>query len=123
MPALSEVSCYPVYVKISLLKTIKRKASYFVYILECGDGTLYTGYTNDLKKRVEKHNKGIASKYTRSRLPVKVVWKKEYCYFRRAFLMEMRIKRLTRPQKERLVSGTRLGNVLADAKKAGGISF
>ena len=46
---------------------------FYVYVLRCNDGSLYTGYTNDLKKRLETHNKGKASKYTRSRRPVKLL--------------------------------------------------
>ena len=46
---------------------------FYVYVLKCKDGSLYTGYTKDLKKRLKKHNGGKASKYTRSRLPVEIV--------------------------------------------------
>ena len=46
---------------------------FYVYVLECSDKSLYTGYTNDLEKRVAKHNAGKASKYTRSKLPVKLL--------------------------------------------------
>ena len=68
-------------------------------------------------KRVKRHNDGLASKYTRARLPVKVVWEKEYCYFKKAFLMEKRIKTLTRKQKEEVVNSNRLDKVLTDAGK------
>ena len=54
--------------------------SSFVYILKCNDGSLYTGYTNDLEKRLKSHNKGIASKYTASRLPVKMIFS-EICIY------------------------------------------
>ena len=47
---------------------------YYTYILQCSDNTFYTGWTVDLEKRVNKHNKGKASKYTRGRLPVKLVY-------------------------------------------------
>ena len=50
----------------------------YAYILECGDGTLYTGWTNDLEKRLKTHNEGKGGKYTRSRLPVKLVYFEEY---------------------------------------------
>jgi putative endonuclease len=95
----------------------KRNRKYFVYIVECQDGTYYTGYTPDLKKRIEVHNSGKGAKYTRDRRPVKLVWKKEYKQFKPAFLMEKRIKKLTRLQKESLVGGRRLDKVLADAGK------
>ncbi|HLD41076.1 MAG TPA: GIY-YIG nuclease family protein, partial [Candidatus Omnitrophota bacterium] len=48
---------------------IKRSGRYFTYIVECSDKTYYTGYTNDLEKRIKRHNQGLASKCTRARLP------------------------------------------------------
>ncbi len=96
---------------------IKRSGRYFTYIVECSDKTYYTGYTNDLEKRVKRHNQGLASKYTRARLPVTLVWKKEYRQFKSAFKTEIIIKQLTRLQKEALVRGRRLDKVLEDAKK------
>jgi len=82
----------------------KRKGQFFVYILQCSDGTYYTGYTPDLSKRLKLHNEGKGAKYTRIRRPVKLVWQKDYKYFKRAFLEEIRIKRLSRKQKEKLVN-------------------
>jgi putative endonuclease len=82
---------------------LKRRGRYFVYILQCRDGTFYTGYTPDLARRLGLHNSGQGAKYTRSRRPVELVWWKEYCYFKRAFLAELKIKKLTRKQKERLI--------------------
>ena len=72
--------------------------------MQCQDGTYYTGYTNDLKERIKLHNNGKGAKYTRDRRPVRLIWAKEYRYFRKAFLEEKRIKTLTREQKERLVN-------------------
>lgn len=85
----------------------KRYGKFYAYIVECNDGSYYSGYTNDLKTRLIRHNKGFASKYTRTRLPVKLAWHKEYKYFKKAFLEEKRIKGLTRSQKERLVNDKR----------------
>jgi putative endonuclease len=82
---------------------MQRSGRFFVYILQCRDGTFYTGYTPDLSRRLELHNSGQGAKYTRSRRPVTLVWCKEYRYFKRAFLAELRIKKLTRKQKERLI--------------------
>jgi len=82
---------------------MKRRGRFFVYILCCRDGTFYTGYTPDLARRLELHNSGQGAKYTRSRRPVELVWSKEYRYFKRAFLAELKIKKLTRKQKERLI--------------------
>ena len=86
-----------------LMKKIKRCGRHFVYIVECRDGTYYTGYTPDLERRLKLHNNGRGAKYTRDRRPVNLVWSKEYRYFKRAFLEEKRIKKLTREQKEKLV--------------------
>ena len=95
-----------------------RSGRFFVYILECRDGTYYTGYTNDLGRRVKEHNENKrGAKYTRYKRPVKVVWKKEYRYLCYAMRAEYRIKQLNRGQKELLVGGMRLGKVLADAGK------
>lgn len=81
-----------------------RKGNFHVYILECADKTYYTGYTPYLEKRIELHNNGKGAKYTRGRLPVKLVWSREYKYYRKAFLEEKRIQSLTRKEKEELVN-------------------
>jgi len=99
-------------------KKFKRSGVFCVYMLECQDGTYYTGYTNSLEKRIKQHNDtNSGAKYTRDRRPVKVVWSKEYNYFKPAFLAEKRIKTLTRKQKESLVNGKRLDKVLMEAGK------
>jgi putative endonuclease len=82
----------------------KRIGRYCVYIVECSDGTYYTGYTPHIARRIELHNSGKGAKYTRDRRPVKLVWSEEYRYFKKAFKREMQLKRLTRKQKERLIS-------------------
>ncbi len=69
------------------------------YILECADGTLYTGITNDLEKRLGAHNNGTASKYTRSRLPVRLAYIENQPDRAAASRREMEIKRLPRPAK------------------------
>lgn len=76
---------------------------FYVYILKCRDKTYYTGYTPDLKRRVKLHNAGKGARYTRARLPVKLVWCKEFKYFKLAFKAEKAVKRLTREQKHKLV--------------------
>ena len=75
----------------------------YVYILECADGTLYTGWTNDLEKRLKSHNDGKGSKYTRARLPVKVVYTEVYETPSEARSREAKIKRLTRKEKLELI--------------------
>jgi putative endonuclease len=82
---------------------MKRSGRFFVYILRCRDGTFYTGYTPDLERRLDLHNSGQGAKYTRSRRPVELVWWQEYRYFKRAFRAELKIKKLTRKQKEVLI--------------------
>jgi predicted GIY-YIG superfamily endonuclease len=75
----------------------------FVYILRCGDGSLYTGIAKDLARRLEQHQLGTASKYTRSHLPVTLVWQRRVMTWSRALQEELRIKALTRAEKEELV--------------------
>ena len=74
-----------------------------VYVLECADGTLYTGYTTDLERRVAEHNDGDGAKYTRGRTPVVVRHQERYESRSAAMSREYEIKQLTRAQKERLV--------------------
>ena len=75
----------------------------YTYILRCADGTLYTGWTNDLPRRVQAHNYGVGSKYTRARLPVELVYYEEFEDKRQAQQREYAIKQLTREEKERLI--------------------
>jgi putative endonuclease len=76
-----------------------------VYVLECDDGTFYTGYTTDLQRRVREHDAGEGAKYTRGRTPVEVVHVEEFDSRSAAMSREYEIKQLTRAQKERLVEG------------------
>ena len=78
---------------------------HYAYIVKCSDGTYYTGYTNDLEKRLLAHNAGKGAKYTRNRLPVEMVYYEEYEEKSEAMKREYAIKRLTREQKEKLISG------------------
>lgn len=78
----------------------------FTYILRCADGTYYTGWTNNLEKRLAAHNAGVASKYTRSRRPVELVYHECFETKEEAMAREWRIKQLTRTQKEALINGT-----------------
>lgn len=75
----------------------------YVYILECSDKTLYTGWTNDLDKRIEAHSKGKGAKYTRCRLPVKLVYFEEYEDKISAQKREYAIKQLSRTEKLTLI--------------------
>ncbi|MCX5634120.1 MAG: GIY-YIG nuclease family protein [Phycisphaerae bacterium] len=80
-----------------------RKGKYWVYIVRCKDGTCYTGYTNNLGKRIALHNSGNGAKYLRNKLPVVLVYAKEYRYYKNALNREKNIKKLTRQQKEELI--------------------
>ena len=77
---------------------------HYVYILRCSDGTLYTGYTTDPKRRLEQHNSGKASKYTRGRLPVTIAYLEGASTVGEALRREKEVKRMTRIQKNRLLS-------------------
>ncbi len=76
---------------------------YFVYIVECNDGSLYTGWTNDLDKRIEKHNSGAGAKYTRAHRPVKLVHAENFTSRREAMQREHAIKVLSRAEKLQLL--------------------
>lgn len=77
--------------------------AHYVYILECADGTLYTGYTTDVERRIEEHDSGEGAKYTRGRTPVDLVYKERFEDRSSAMRREHEIKQLSRAQKERLV--------------------
>ena len=76
---------------------------WYVYILKCNDGTLYTGITNDLGKRVSSHNKGTGAKYTKTRTPVEIVYHEEATDRSEASKREHQIKKLSRVAKENLI--------------------
>ena len=75
----------------------------YVYMLSCADGSLYTGWTNDLAKRLENHQAGKGAKYTRGRLPVTLAYYETYETESEARKRECAIKKLTRQQKEKLI--------------------
>ena len=79
----------------------------FVYILRCRDGSLYTGAAKDLPRRLAQHQAGRASRYTRTRLPVTLVWSRRLRSWGDALRAEIRIKALGRLEKDALISGAR----------------
>lgn len=97
------------------IRTVKSKTLYkgeriaiqmdnsYTYIVECRDGSLYTGWTNDIVKRIENHNNGSGAKYTRSRLPVRLVYYEVYSTKREAMQREYAIKQLTKADKQALI--------------------
>lgn len=78
----------------------------YTYILECGDGSLYTGWTMNLEKRMAAHNAGRGAKYTRSRLPVRLCYYESYADKTEAQRREWQIKQLTRTQKLALIASS-----------------
>ena len=89
--------------------TTKSADRHFTYIVRCCDGSLYTGWTTDLEKRVETHNSGKGAKYTRSRRPVELVYHEEFQTKEEALRRERAIKKLTRNAKEQLLRGIKEG--------------
>lgn len=90
------------------LKNGEPEKTWFVYLLRCADGSLYTGITNDLARRVEQHNAGTASRYTRSRLPAVLVYQEPQASHSLALKRELAIKALSRQSKESLIRAARL---------------
>lgn len=79
----------------------------YVYIVECSDGTFYTGWTNNLEKRIDMHSNGIGAKYTKGRGPVKLMHYEEFEDKRDAMKREYEIKKLTRKAKITLMEETK----------------
>ncbi len=76
---------------------------HYAYIVECADGTYYCGYTNDLEKRIETHNRGKGAKYTKPRLPVALVYYEEFDSKEEAMSREWHLKQLSHAQKQALI--------------------
>ena len=75
----------------------------YTYVVKCNDGTLYTGWTNNLEKRMKDHNDGKGAKYTKARLPVELVYYETFETKEEAMSREYAIKRLSRREKEELI--------------------
>ena len=75
----------------------------YTYIVRCKDGSLYTGWTNDIEKRIKAHNKGKGAKYTKSRRPVKLVYYEEFQTKEEAMKREYAIKHMRRKEKEKII--------------------
>ncbi|MFQ7636872.1 MAG: GIY-YIG nuclease family protein [Mediterraneibacter faecis] len=91
----------------------------YTYMLKCSDGTLYTGWTNDLEKRVEAHNSGKGAKYTKpiqlARRPVELAYYEEFETKEQAMKREYAIKQLGRKEKQELIAGKKVK--LSDERK------
>jgi len=86
-------------VEASMVAKASREMNHFVYIIRCADGTLYTGATHDVKKRIARHNAGKGAKYTRGRGPVVLACVLEFVNWRRALEAEREIKTYPRQRK------------------------
>lgn len=80
-------------------------SGYFMYVLRCADGTLYTGYTVDVQQRLRTHNEGNGAKYTACRLPVALIAQAAFATKHDAMSAEFRFKQLSRSQKLALIDG------------------
>ncbi|MBW7866880.1 MAG: GIY-YIG nuclease family protein [Brumimicrobium sp.] len=89
----------------------------YIYILECSDGSYYTGSTKDLKRRLAQHQLGEGANHTKKRLPVKLVYYEEYNRIDTAFYREKQIQGWSRAKKEALINGqTNLLNELSECQ-------
>ena len=80
-----------------------REKHYYTYMVECSDGSYYTGYTTDLKKRVASHNAGTGAKYTKSRRPVSLIYAEQHETKHDAMSREVKIKQLSHQEKAELI--------------------
>lgn len=92
---------------------------YYMYVAECADGTLYTGYARDVEERVAQHNAGTGAKYTRSRRPVRLAACAAFATQHEALSAEFRFKRLTRAQKLAFIARAAHEGGAPDAAVAG----
>ena len=112
----------PVYKRMlkGMQKKRRRKKGepWFLYIIECSDGSFYTGVTKDIDRRLQEHNAGKASKYTRLRLPVRLRYTEECAGRTEALVRECRVKALPRKKKEELVTGRPAGKRKSAGREA-----
>lgn len=90
-------------------------SNWVCYLLECADGSLYCGITNDLDKRLAAHNAGLGAKYTRSRTPIRLAYSETHCDRSTALKREAAIKKLDRAQKLALIVSARAASMLSPA--------
>ncbi len=90
-----------------------------VYIIKCGDGTYYTGISNDVSRRLEEHKAGKGAKYLRGGLPLEIIFQKRVESHGTALKYESKIKKLTRRKKEELISNPSLLNILSPFSEDG----
>ena len=90
--------------------TEKKEENHYVYMVECADGSYYTGYTNNLEKRIKVHNSGKGAKYTKARLPVRLIYWECFESKQEAMRREWKIKQMPRRKKEELKKSGELQN-------------
>lgn len=90
--------------------TAENPKTNYIYIIQCEDGTLYTGWTTDLENRMEAHNSGAGAKYTRGRGPVQLLYSEAFETKGEALKREIQIKKMKRAKKLKLVGLGREGN-------------
>ena len=93
------VTIRTIFLKFIMEKTEEKTKKAYMYVVECADGTLYTGYTTNVEKRIKTHNSGKGAKYTRSRLPVKLIYQESFYSKEAAMSAESYFKQKTRQQK------------------------
>jgi len=86
---------------------LKNQRLYYVYILMCGDGSYYTGYTSNLGLRIKQHREGLGARYTRMRKPGRLVYAEKFSSRREAMSRERKIKAMSHDQKNRLINSPR----------------
>jgi len=96
--------------------TTTRSPVHYAYVVRCSDGTFYTGYTTDVRRRLDEHDAGEGAKYTRGRTPVELVHVERFESKSAAMSREYEIKQLSRSEKESLVEGANAGG---DPKERG----
>lgn len=95
----------PKYLRMVRGMKTEQKEPWFLYILECRDGSFYTGVTKDIERRLTEHNAGKASRYTRTRLPVCLRYQEDCSSRAEALVRECEVKALPRTKKEALIHG------------------
>ena len=97
--------------KRSVLVKRRDSVAAFIYILRCKDGSLYTGWTDDVEKRFKAHSEGRGAKYTNGRGPFELIWQEEVADKSAALKREIEIKKWSRKKKEQFVLDMRKGNL------------
>ncbi len=94
----------------------------YTYMVRCADNSLYTGWTNDLGKRMEAHNSKKGAKYTRARTPVELVYYEEFSTKEEAMRREHALKQLSRQEKEKLIAGKETSSAPGSQQRQAGQS-